>query len=339
LDYGRIVRVQSVGRWDLDRAVYEPGQRAGRYESFYQRANHPTLPWAFWIRYTVFAPAGRPEAAVGELWAIFFDGESNRHSVARTEFPINECHFARDAFDVRVGEAVLGPTGLRGRSGEMQWDLTYTADAEPLLLLEPGLYRGGFPKAKTLIPAPLAVFTGQITVGERLIDVDEWVGSQNHNWGSRHTDRYAYGQVAGFDGVPDAFLDVATAKPILAGPVSLPWFTFVVLRHDGVEHRCSSLLQGLRATASYRFFDWTFSARTKDGDLRGHLSAPVESFVGLRYGNPPGGIKQCLNTKIATAEVVLRDRGTGRETRLHSANRALFEILTDEDTHGVPMRA
>ena len=333
------MQVQSGGRWDLDRAVYQPGQRAGHYESFYQRANHPTRPLAFWIRYTVFAPIGRPEAAVGELWAVFFDGESNQHSVSKTELPIEECRFARDRFDVRVGEAILGPTALRGRSGEVQWDLTYTAGAAPLLLFEPSLYRGSFPKAKTLIPAPRAVFTGQLNVSERFVDIDEWVGSQNHNWGTRHTDRYAYGQVAGFDSAPDSFLDVATAKPILVGPVSMPWFTFVVLRHDGIEHRWSSLLQGLRATASYRFFDWTFSARTKRVNLRGHLSAPAESFVGLRYGNPPGGIKDCLNTKIATAEVVLTDRGTGRETRLHCANSALFEILTEADTHGVPMRA
>jgi hypothetical protein len=333
------VRVQAVDRWDLDRAVYEPGQRAGHYESFYQRGNHPTRPLAFWIRYTVFAPHDRPSAAVGELWAVFFDGESNRHAVAKTELPIGECRFARDAFDVRVGESTLGPAVLRGQSGELSWDLRYSLGGDPLLLFDPSLYRGGFPKAKTLIPAPMAVFDGRIEVGDRLIDVEGWVGSQNHNWGSRHTDRYAYGQVAGFDDHPDAFLDVATGKPVLAGPVSLPWFTFVVLRHDGREHRCSSLVQALRASASYRFFDWNFSARTKYVDIRGHITAPLESFVGLRYANPPGGIKQCLNTKIGSAEVVVRDRQSGRETTLSSANRALFEILTDEESHGIPMRA
>ena len=198
---------------------------------------------------------------------------------------MDRCRFARDAFDVRVGEATLSPQALRGRSGELSWDLTYTSGADPLLLFDANLYRGSFPKAKTLIPAPLAVFTGQIEVEGRLIDIDGWVGSQNHNWGSRHTDRYAYGQVAGFDDAPDAFLDVATAKPLLAGPVSLPWFTFVVLRHDGEEHRCSELLQGLRSSASYRFFDWRFSALGRaQFDLRGHITAPIESFVGLRYG-------------------------------------------------------
>ena len=34
----------------------------------------------------------------------------------------------------------------------------------------------------------------------------------------------------------------------------------------------------------------------------------------------------------------MRDRDTGRVTLLRTANRALFEILTD-DRHGVPLRA
>lgn len=333
------MRVRSASRWDLDRAVYEPGRPAGHYESFYQRANHPTRPWAFWIRYTVLVPAGRPQDAVGELWAVFFDGESNQHTVSRTAVPVSDCHFAQDSFDVRVGSATLGPAGLRGTTGELGWDLEYSAGPAPLLLFDDRLYEGGFPKAKTLIPAPLAVYAGHVVVGDRTVEVDGWVGSQNHNWGSRHTDRYAYGQVAGFDGAPGSFLDVATAKPVLLGPVSLPWFTFLVLRHDGVEHRCSSLVQGLRARASYRFFDWTFSARTEHADLRGHISAPASSFVGLRYGNPPGGSKQCLNTKIGTAEVALTDRATGRVTTLRSEHGALFEILTDETGHGIPIRA
>jgi hypothetical protein len=44
------------------------------------------------------------------------------------------------------------------------------------------------------------------------------VGSQNHNWGSRHTDHYAWGQVAGFDDDPDAFLELSTAR-VRVGPL------------------------------------------------------------------------------------------------------------------------
>ena len=50
---------------------YRPGQKKGHYESFYQRANHPTKPWAFWIRYTIFSPEvqarGGDRRALGHL--------------------------------------------------------------------------------------------------------------------------------------------------------------------------------------------------------------------------------------------------------------------------------
>ena len=36
--------------------------------------------------------------------------------------------------------------------------------------------------------------------------LERWIGSQNHNWGRKHTDSYAWGQVAGFDDAPQTFL-------------------------------------------------------------------------------------------------------------------------------------
>lgn len=325
-------------RWVLDRAVFAPGQRAGHYESFYQRANHPSRPLAFWLRYTVFAPRGRPGDAVGELWAVFFDGETGEHVVARTELPMARCTFARDRFEVRVGGATLGPGRLDGTAGDLSWALAYEGAAPPLLLLEPGSYDRGFPKAKSLVPLPLARFDGRLAVAGRAVDVGGWVGSQNHNWGSEHTHRYAFGQVAGFDDDPEAFLEVATVKARVIGPVTTPWLTTLVLRHEGHEHSLVAPLVAVRARASYDYAHWDFSSSAGDVTVSGRLRAPREAFVGLRYRNPPGGSKYCLNTKIATAEVTVRERGRAPRT-LHAEHRALFEILTDDDTHDVPIRA
>jgi hypothetical protein len=326
-------------RWLLDRAVYEPGQPGGHYESFYQRANHPERPLAFWIRYTVFAPHGQPSMAVGELWAVAFDGETGRHAVAKREFPIADCEFARDRFDVRVGSATLAPGSLAGSAGEISGDLRYTGDEPPVLLLPERLYDAGLPKAKSLVPLPLARFTGRYTVGEHEIDVDGWTGSQNHNWGSQHTHRYAFGQVAGFDDAPDTFLEVATAKTRIAGRLVTPWLTTLVLRHDGREHALVSMRRALRARASYGYFHWDFATGDEAVRISGRISADRDAFVGLRYGNPPGGYKYCLNTKIGKAEIVVRDRRSGRRDHLHAQSRALFEILTDDTEHGVPIRA
>jgi hypothetical protein len=54
-----------------------PSQPAGHYESYYLRGNHPNRPLAFWIRYTIFSAEGRPSDALGELWAIVIDGETD----------------------------------------------------------------------------------------------------------------------------------------------------------------------------------------------------------------------------------------------------------------------
>ncbi|OGI62751.1 MAG: hypothetical protein A2W18_11080 [Candidatus Muproteobacteria bacterium RBG_16_60_9] len=61
-----------------NRCRYLEADPGGHYESYFQRANHPERPHAFWIRYTVFCPKGRPGDAAGELWAIYFDGERER---------------------------------------------------------------------------------------------------------------------------------------------------------------------------------------------------------------------------------------------------------------------
>lgn len=326
-------------RWLLDRTVYEPGQAAGHYESFYQRANHPERPLAFWIRYTIFAPVGDPGAAVGELWAVAFDGETGRHAVAKQQVPIADCDFRRDRFDVRIGDARLGPDALSGAVGELGWELTYAGDAAPVLLLPPKLYSGGFPKAKSLVPLPLARYSGRYVVDGHEIAVQDWIGSQNHNWGSQHTHRYAFGQVAGFDASPDTFLEVATARARIAGPLTTPWLTTLVLRHAGSEYSLVAVRRALRARAKYGYFHWDFATGDESVHISGRISAERDMFVGLRYGNPLGGFKHCLNTKIGTAELTIRHRDSGRTETLHATGRALFEILTDDTAHGVPTRA
>ncbi len=77
------------------------------------------------------------------------------------------------------------------------------------------------PKAKSFICNPNTVFNGEIVItneGKQVKhDIANWQGSENHNWGSKHTDEYAWGQVAGFDNNEEAFLECITAR-IKIGP-------------------------------------------------------------------------------------------------------------------------
>jgi len=325
--------------WNASR--FRPGMNGGLYESYFLRANHPERPLAFWIRYTVFCPQGRPEESQGELWAIWFDGESQRISTAKESLPIAACRLAPDRLDVRIGSATLSEGGLEGRAASadhaVAWRLTFAGDAPPLLLLPESMYAGSFPKAKALVARPNVVFSGKLTVDGREIAIGAWRGSQNHNWGSRHTDRYAWGQVSGFDNAPEAFLECSTAQ-VRIGPLWSPRLTLMVLRDGDDEIALNGLFQAARAHGDYGFFHWTLDSRSPAARLHGRIEAPTAAFVGLNYLNPPGGSKTCLNTKLAAAEFTLERPGRPAKTFV-TRSRAAFEILTDRRDHGVGVAA
>ena len=171
--------------------------------------------------------------------------------------------------------------------------------------------------------------------------VESWQGSENHNWGSKHTDEYAWGQVAGFDAHPDTFLEAITAR-IRLGPFWSPWLTLACLRHAGRNYNFNRLGQALSASSSIRFggdqdFTWEFLAGKGDERLKVVIAAPRRHFIGLNYYNPPGGSHTCLNSKIArcTLHLVSPDESV----ELVTMHRAAFEILTDRQDHGVPVMA
>jgi hypothetical protein len=325
--------------WNASRFVR--GDPRGFYESYFQRGNHPTRPLAFWIRYTVFAPAGRPDQARGELWAIYFDGESNHIAAVKENVAIGDTSFDPAGLNVRIGNAALTNGVLSGRAASaghtITWQLRFAGGQPPLLLLPEAWYARGLPKAKALVGTPNAAYDGQLIVDGQPVAVDGWQGSQNHNWGTKHTDRYAWGQVAGFDNAPDAFLECSTAQ-LKVGPFWTPRLTLLVLRVDGREYRLNSPATALRATGEYAPFSWTLETQNDEVRIAGRIHAPANAFVGLTYDNPPGGSKTCLNTKLAAAEITVHRTGAA-PIALMTQHRAAFEILTDASGHGVPIVA
>jgi len=330
-----------VDRAASNRCRYVPDDPGGHYESYFLRANHPHRPIGFWIRYTVLSPKGRPHDAVGELWAIYFDGERARIAVAKEVVPIGACAFSRSGLGVRVGEAELHEDRLAGRARSraqvLQWDLRYAGSQPPLLLLPAAFYERGFPKAKALVATPNAVFQGVLTVNGETIAVKRWVGSQNHNWGRRHTDSYAWGQVCGFDGAPDTVLECATAR-LRLGPFWSPALTMLVLRTADGEFRLNGLVQALRARGEFDYCSWRLESATSKLRVSALINAPRAAFVGLLYDNPPGGRKICLNTKLAACELTLEQSGRPKRT-LTTKHRAAFEILTEREDHGIAIAA
>lgn len=328
--------VQNRNFWNEVR--YDQTSNKGHYESYFFRANHPTKPLAFWIRYTIFSPKGARENSIGELWSIFFNGETNTVSAAKSEHPISECSFSKSSLDVDIAGSKASWGKLSGnirQPNRLDWKLSYDSSEKPLLLLPENLYEAPLPKAKAVVGAPLATFNGVFNVNDESYVIENWIGSENHNWGEKHTDQYAWGQVSGFDEHPNVFLEGITGK-VKVGPFLSPLFTVLVLRVDGEDFKFNTVGNAFRAKANYQFFEWHFKCKNKGAELEGVIKAPREHFVGLTYYNPPGGSNTCLNCKIASCEITFKRKG--KETlSLSSKNKAAFEILTDRSDHQVPV--
>lgn len=319
-----------------------PDLEEGYYESWFVRANHPERPLALWIRYTVFSRRGHAGDAIGELWAIYFDGEKAVHAVGKSEVPLSACSFDTDPLHVAIGKATLGETELHGEAGDspgsnrLRWDLQMRGEHPPVFLFPEPMYESPLPKAKSVVANPGILVSGSFWIDGAEVVVDGWRGSQNHNWGEKHTDRYAWGQVVGFDEEPEAFLEMATAR-IKVGPLWVPAMTPVVLRLKGREYRLNDPLKCFRR-ARYSCFDWHFRAASPELTIEGRIHASREDFVCLRYANPPGGWKYCLNSKIASAEITVTLPGNSPPIGLHARCSAGFEILTDDASHGLTPR-
>ncbi len=314
-------------------------RRRGHYESHFLRANHSSRPLAFWIRHTLLIPRSPTAEALGELWAIWFDGETGRHVALKQAYAVGGCEFDAAALRVAIGSARLDERSSRGGLSDARhsigWELGVEGGEAPLLLVPRRLYETRFPAAKSFVGLPLARFRGSITIDGASIAIDDWRGSRNHNWGTRHTDRYAWGQVAGFDNAPESFLELATAQ-LRFGPLWTPAFTPIVLRHRGEEYALNALSQSLRARGEFDPSFWRFSSRTARLEIEGEIRAEREAFVELEYLDPRGGTKRCFNTKLASCRLRLRDRRRGIDDILETDHRAAFEILGDA---ALPRRA
>ncbi len=301
----------------------------GHYEGWFIRANHPTRPLAFWIRYTIFAPALDPERAEGELWAVWFDGERASNLAVRSAYPVAGCRFSRERLDAQIARASLTDDGASGAvehdGRRIGWTLSFREGGPPLLLMPRSSYSRRFPKAKALVARPACRFDGSLTVDGDVVAIDGWLGSQNHNWGPAHTDRYAWGQVAGFDDREDAFLECSSAR-LRIGPMPTPWLTAAVLRMGGEEIAFNSIVRSPLARVRLDATGWTFNAATGSARLRVAFTESPDRFVRLEYRNPPGGAKTCLNSKIASCEVSLQRHGRPTVS-LRTKSRAAFELL------------
>jgi hypothetical protein len=314
--------------------------KAPYYESRYIRANHPERPQALWLRETLLIPTAGDASA--DVWVMVFDPDGSGNRALKEPYPIDAADYHYDDWTARIGATSLDDRSaegvVTGGNRSARWDLRITAGtAQPVRLLTERAYRARFPTAKTTVRHPLAQFDGLLELDDVRVPVDGWTGSVNHNWGTRHTPAYAFGQVCGFDEHPDSTLEIVTARAAL-GPVLLPGATLFVFRHAGQEFAVRSIRGSLHTHGRYRPFSWTFGARVGEQMVEGEIVSEPDDVIGLTYTDTDGATKYCYNSAIATCRILLAGRAFER-AELTATRRVMLEILTNTRHDTVPLLA
>jgi len=335
-------------RYDARAAAARANGGHGHLESWFLKANDPRGHRAVWLKWTIWAGGRRarttwgqraPASAVAEAWAVAFGTARGGNVATKTTVPFEAARFSREGIDATIDGCTLTRESARGRVESGGRTIAYDLRIEPIgapLVHYPArwMYERPLPKQKILSPVPDARVSGSVEVDGERWQLDAWPGMIGHNWGTQHTESYAWGHCNAWDDGDDVVLEGFSGRARMGG-VLMPTATMISVVHHGTVYRLTDLRSVTRNQGSISPRRWRFRARSRRIDVAGELWADTEDFVGLFYPNPDGTICHCLNSKLAHAEVTLRVEG--RPPRTLRSQRAALEIGTLDPNHGVRM--
>jgi hypothetical protein len=313
--------------------------KAGHYESFYLKLNHPEGGRGAWIRHTVHKrPGEQPTCA---LWFVLFDADAPGPRATKRQFGEGELSAPVEGY-IEIDGATLGDGRASGRletpALAVEWDLTFADRHEPFRHLpREFLYRAPLPKTKFLSPYPDAVFDGHLELDGERIDVEGWRGMMGHNWGAEHAERWVWVQGSGFEGrSPEDYFDMAVGQIKVAGRTT-PWVGNAMLMLDGRPHRLGGFGHIPSTNVSELPTGASFSLKGKDVRVTGSVSAPAKDFVAWVYADPVGPEHNTLNCSISDLELRVERDGRAAET-LKVPGAAAYEFGTRDTDHGIPVQ-
>jgi hypothetical protein len=289
---------------------------------------------------------------LAEGWAIAFDrrGGVHKHVAIKHVLPFSEATFGATNLDIHWS---IPPAGGQGepermsirpgqtsgrivrRDDQITWDLQLDGEARAFVPFPyESMYRGSFPKSKTLTPYPDLRVSGEVTVGGDRWDISNWRGMQGHNWGRGHADLYAWCHVNSWESEAELIIEAISGR-VRVGPVLTPVLTVVCARFRGVDYLWNGPIEMARAHGDIGLRRYSFTAEAKRARIEGLFEVDTEDMVGLYYPNPDGPMTYCLNSKLARAHVRLEVRG--RPPVVVNSRAAALEIGTRDAEHGVRM--
>ncbi len=335
----RTTSLASLSMRSADNASRTPrGEHEPHVESHFVKATSADATRALWIKHTLLVRPRGP--SVAEVWAVAFDAERGPVAAAKRTHPLGDARFELEPFRYAIGTSVLSDTSAAGAvaSGahSLSWSLEWAPNGAPFhpYPLE-RMYTGPFPRTKTLTPHPDVRIGGRLDVDGETWELDGWPGMQGHNWGPRHSERYAWAHANCWDGGhDDVWLEIAAVR-IRVGGLLLPWLGTGAIHVGGQAHRFDGPRAILSPTVDVGTRHYRTSLRARGARIFLDARAETNALAGLHYESPDGTMTHCLNSKLAHATVRLERAG---HPPLELVTHALaLEIGTPDPRHGVEM--
>jgi len=311
-------------------AVLDPAYRLGLVESYFLKLNEPSGKWAAWIKYTFLIRKGGG-APLAECWFIFFDRDAVTGagvSARKQAFGDGNWRIRKQETEISMGDNVLSREHSSGNlaGGAAKWAFEFSG-LSPAMVVTPDFARSPLlPTTKLTSPVPEGFATGEVTVGEKHFRFTDFPLNVGHNWGHSHATAYAWGQ-ARAEGAGETgekfFFEGATL------PLGRRNLTLGKVLLDGELISFAGPHCWLKARADVSIGSWRFEMQNRKWLLEGAFSFEPDFVAGLKYVQPNGRVKSCLNSMISSARLQLSQRRKGGSSLVFTADgTAALEYLT-----------
>ncbi len=300
------------------------------YEVYYLKWNNVAEQTAFWLRYTLLTPKGRPPEA--SLWGMYFDGKDpKKNFFIKETVPFDQVKFEPYFFFISIKSSSLFQEGARGSlkqgNHSLEWDLQFT-DSISLRHYPTPLYFLPLPKTKFLAPHLSMKVTGTIVVDGKTLTLQQLPGHQAHFWGTQQASRWAWAHCNTFDD-PQVVLEALTAQISLGTKLSPPLTLFFV-SVDGQRYACHQPYHWWKNRSTYDQQSWHLEATSGPYYFVVDLTAHPEDQMKVPYEDPDGSQRLCLSTHLADVQLDILKKSDGHwnlSRRCIATRSAAFEVV------------
>lgn len=284
-----------MNEFDLAALPRWRGQR-GRLEVHYLTATDTATGTGLWLHHEVVAPVDGDAYSHGWIATFPRDGVASY-----TRFGPSPAEPLDDGTLAQTADTTLTTTSARGRAGDLEWDLSWSAESSPLWTFPRWAWRRNALPAAQVVPIPTTHVAG--SVGTLAYDGP---GGLAHINGHGSAKRWVWLHADLGNGEVLEVVAATARRPVLR---NLPPLPLVQLRVDGRDWPRDSLAAAPLLQAHIE--DHAFRIRGIVGRERLDVAVTLtpERCVTVGYVDPDASTATCLNSEAADA-VVRLDRLT-----------------------------